>query len=74
MIHGSWHGGWAWRGVERQLSEKGHRAEAPTLPGHGPGAMRKGVSHQDCSAASFPTSKNAGWKTLFWWDIALEAR
>jgi pimeloyl-ACP methyl ester carboxylesterase len=48
MIHGSWHGGWAWQGVERQLSKKGHRAQAPTLPGHGPRAMRLGVAHQDC--------------------------
>ena len=48
MIHGSWHGGWAWKGVVQQLSKRGHRAEAPTLPGHGPGAMRLGVSHQDC--------------------------
>src|SRR6516164_556545 len=48
MIHGSWHGGWAWQGVERELSKKGHRAQAPTLPGHGPGAMRLGVAHQDC--------------------------
>src|SRR5215471_12703942 len=55
MIHGSWHGGWAWQGVERQLSKAGHRAQTPTLPGHGPGAMRKGVSHQDCvsSVVSF---------------------
>src|SRR6516164_34160 len=48
MIHGSWHGGWAWQGVERHLSAKGHRPQAPTLPGHGPGAMRLGVAHQDC--------------------------
>jgi len=42
----------AWRmglaGVVRQLSKRGHRAQAPTLPGHGPGAMRVGGSHQDC--------------------------
>jgi pimeloyl-ACP methyl ester carboxylesterase len=48
MIHGSWHGGWAWQGVVQQLSMRGHRAQAPTLPGHGPGAMRLGVSHHDC--------------------------
>ena len=48
MIHGSWHGGWAWRAVARRLSKKGHRAQAPTLPGHGPVAMRGGVAHQDC--------------------------
>ena len=55
MIHGSWHGGWAWKGVVQQLAKRGHRAEAPTLAGHGPGAMRLGVSHQDCvrSAVSY---------------------
>jgi pimeloyl-ACP methyl ester carboxylesterase len=51
LIHGSWHGGWAWNDVIRELSAKGHRACAPTLPGHGPGAMRPGVTHQDCVGA-----------------------
>src|SRR5215831_21187784 len=55
MIHGSWHGGWSCQRVVRQLSLRGHRAEAPTLPGHGPGAMRRGIAHQDCvrSVASY---------------------
>src|SRR5262245_58484025 len=48
LIHGSWHGGWAWHAVVRNLSEKGHRAHAPTLPGYGPGAMRLGITHQNC--------------------------
>jgi pimeloyl-ACP methyl ester carboxylesterase len=48
LIHGSWHGGWAWDAVIRQLSEKGHRAHAPTLAGHGPGVARKGITHNDC--------------------------
>src|SRR5215813_14144656 len=47
MIHGSWHGGWAWQSVARQLASKGHRAYAPTLPGHEPGASRVGITHQD---------------------------
>jgi pimeloyl-ACP methyl ester carboxylesterase len=51
MIHGSWHGGWAWQEVVYRLSKKGHRAEAPTLPGHGPGAKRVGITHQDCVRA-----------------------
>jgi len=51
MVHGSWHGGWAWQQVMRQLSDKGHSAEAPTLPGHGPAAMRLGITHQDCVRA-----------------------
>jgi len=51
MIHGSWHGGWAWQEVVRHLSKKGHIAEAPTLPGHGPGATRLGIAHEDCVGA-----------------------
>ena len=51
LIHGSWHGGWAWQEVVRHLSKIGHRAEAPTLPGHGPAAMRAGITHQDCVRA-----------------------
>ena len=48
LIHGSWHGGWAWQDVIRHLSENGHRVHAPTLPGHGPAVTRLGVTHQDC--------------------------
>jgi pimeloyl-ACP methyl ester carboxylesterase len=47
LIHGSWHGGWAWHAVMRSLAEQGYRAHAPTLPGHGP-ARRLGITHQDC--------------------------
>jgi pimeloyl-ACP methyl ester carboxylesterase len=48
LIHGSWHGGWAWQDVIRYLSQQGHDAHAPTLAGHGPGVMRAGITHQDC--------------------------
>ena len=51
LIHGSWHGGWAWNAVIRKLSEKGHHGHAPTLAGHGPGVMRAGITHQDCVSA-----------------------
>jgi pimeloyl-ACP methyl ester carboxylesterase len=51
MIHGSWHGGWAWQRVVGHLSKNGHRADTPTLPGHGPEATRVGVTHQDCVRA-----------------------
>jgi hypothetical protein len=37
LIHGSWHGGWAWDAVINNLVEKAHRTDAPTLPGYGPG-------------------------------------
>ena len=48
LIHGSWHGGWAWQAVIRHLTEKGHRGYAPTLAGHGPNAKRLGITHRDC--------------------------
>jgi pimeloyl-ACP methyl ester carboxylesterase len=48
LIHGSWHGGWAWHGVARELQKKGHRPHAPTLAGHGPKASRRGVTHENC--------------------------
>src|SRR5262252_3920884 len=51
LIHGTWHGGWAWKEVIECLSRKGHCAHAPTLAGHGPGATRFGVTHRDCVAS-----------------------
>ena len=51
LIHGTWHGGWAWQEVVRCLAEKGHLAYAPTLAGHGPEARRDGVTHRDCVAS-----------------------
>jgi pimeloyl-ACP methyl ester carboxylesterase len=51
LIHGTWHGGWAWDAVIRELSAKGHRVHAPTLAGHGPGVARHGITHEDCVAS-----------------------
>lgn len=48
LIHGSWHGGWAWQAVIRQLEARGRRAFAPRLPGHGPGVERVGITHRAC--------------------------
>ena len=48
LIHGTWHGGWAWKDVIRHLAQKGHTAYAPTLAGHGPGVTRSGIKHEDC--------------------------
>ena len=33
LVHGSWHGGWCWRDVERRLRASGHKVFAPTLTG-----------------------------------------
>jgi pimeloyl-ACP methyl ester carboxylesterase len=35
FIHGAWHGGWCWDKVVPLLKMKGHKVEAPDLPGHG---------------------------------------
>ena len=48
LVHGSWHGGWAWDAVAREISRKGHCPHAPTLVGHGPNVSRAGITHKDC--------------------------
>lgn len=35
LIHGAWHGGWAWKDVKPLLTAKGHTILTPDLPGHG---------------------------------------
>ncbi|MGI9437195.1 MAG: alpha/beta fold hydrolase [Geminicoccaceae bacterium] len=35
MVHGSWHGGWAWDGIAPLLREQGHRVLTPCLQGLG---------------------------------------
>lgn len=51
LVHGSWHGGWCWAPVVARLAERGHVALAPTMPGHGVGAERAGVTNEDCADA-----------------------
>ena len=33
LLHGAWHGGWAWRKVEPYLRSAGHKVLTPTLTG-----------------------------------------
>lgn len=33
LVHGAWHGGWAWQRVEPALRAAGHAVHAPTLAG-----------------------------------------
>ena len=32
LVHGAWHGGWAWDAVRLELESRGHRVVAPDLP------------------------------------------
>lgn len=45
LVHGSWHGGWAWEPVAWLLRERGYQALAPTFPGAFPGVNRRGIKH-----------------------------
>jgi pimeloyl-ACP methyl ester carboxylesterase len=33
MIHGAWHGGWAWQPIAKRLRAEGHTVLTPTMPG-----------------------------------------
>ncbi|MGD0746412.1 MAG: alpha/beta fold hydrolase [Acidimicrobiales bacterium] len=35
LVHGAMHGGWCWRHVHRELSQRGHDVHRPTLTGQG---------------------------------------
>ena len=44
LVHGAWHDGSAWEATVRHLEEKGHKAFAPTMAGHGK-RVPKNVDH-----------------------------
>ncbi len=48
LVHGAWHGGWAWTPVARLLSAQGHTVHTPTMAGHGPDVDRVGVGQAEC--------------------------
>jgi len=35
LVHGAWHGGWAWNEVKTELEKQNHRVFAPTMTGSG---------------------------------------
>ncbi|MFB6549296.1 MULTISPECIES: alpha/beta fold hydrolase [unclassified Streptomyces] len=47
LIHGAWHGGWAWNAVAPGLRAKGHRVLTPTMPGLGIDDDPRGVGLSD---------------------------
>jgi pimeloyl-ACP methyl ester carboxylesterase len=48
LVHGAWHGGWAWQPVANLLRTDGHRVSAPTCPGLGINDDPSGVTLTDC--------------------------
>jgi pimeloyl-ACP methyl ester carboxylesterase len=38
LVHGAWHGGWAWDMLAQELAARGHRVRAPDLPCDDPDA------------------------------------
>ncbi|MEM9755749.1 MAG: alpha/beta fold hydrolase, partial [Pseudomonadota bacterium] len=50
LVHGAWHGGWAWDGVAAPLRRAGHGVLAVDLPGAGPHAIPPDADPQDPDA------------------------
>lgn len=51
LVHGAWHGGWAWQPVAARLRAAGHRVSAPTSPGLAVDDDPRGVTLADCTDA-----------------------
>ncbi|MFE1958881.1 alpha/beta fold hydrolase [Streptomyces sp. NPDC059479] len=48
LVHGAWHGGWAWQPVAARLRAAGHRVLAPTSPGLAVDDDPRDVTLADC--------------------------
>ena len=48
LVHGAWHGGWAWQPVASRLRAAGHGVWAPTCPGLGIDDDPRGVTLAGC--------------------------
>lgn len=60
LIHGAWHGGWAWHAVASELRAAGHDVYAPILPGLGKHDDPSTPTLQGCVdyVADYITKKN----------------
>ena len=77
LVHGAWHGGWAWQPVASRLRAAGHRVWAPTCPGLGIDDDPRGVTLAGCVdslvsqvEASFAVDVTAGRAQLGGYVIA----
>ena len=48
LLHGAFHGGWAWRPVAARLQSVGHSVLSPTMPGINDGDDPVGYTLEDC--------------------------
>ena len=60
LVHGAWHGGWAWQPVASRLRAAGHRVWAPTCPGLGIDDDPRGVTLAGC-VDSLVSQVEASW-------------
>ena len=58
LLHGAWHGGWAWDEVAQRLRAQGHHVEAPDLPGLGKdaGNLSRSIGLEDHIRAVVPSA------------------
>ncbi len=52
LVHGAWHGGWCWAGLQARLDERGIASLAIDLPGHGASTADLTGLHGDAAAVS----------------------
>ena len=50
LVHGAWHGGWCWAGLQAELDRRGVPSLAPDLPGHGSSGEPLGDLYGDAGA------------------------
>ena len=60
LLHGSWHGAWAWTDIIKYLNQAGYPAMAIDLPGHGLDAvLPKSFAKRPLDKAAFATEPSA---------------
>lgn len=60
LVHGSWHGPWAWEQVVPLLAAQGVRAITPTLPSMGKTRAERGDLHDDAAAVRAAVASAGG--------------
>jgi pimeloyl-ACP methyl ester carboxylesterase len=64
LVHGAWHGGWAWQPVASRLRAAGHQVSAPTCPGLGIDDDPQDVTLADCVDAVVSHVQRSGQRDV----------